>query len=320
MSKLRTNNISEEKLQQLLSAINPQSSSDTQQCSDAPQYDWTQPHYFNRTQLNLLKNFAEKTVKKCGENFTEFFKSNFDTIVVSTTQHFANDIFAIDNKKNNYYVAFGEKNASPLGLLRIPLQSATKWTAKILGSEDSNDDSEKTLSNLEESLLMDAASVLVKAIAEAFGNERIHPAQNITKDIVPLELEGCEEFYKITFSSKMSDSQESSQVDFIMLSKELEPVAGRAWQDEINIKPKQIQNAMLNNFYNMPVTIEMQLSKVNLNFKQIMDLEAGDVLLLDKMAGEAADIIVEGRKLLSGWPAKSGGNYAAVIEKICKNK
>ncbi|MCD4831052.1 MAG: FliM/FliN family flagellar motor C-terminal domain-containing protein [Anaerohalosphaeraceae bacterium] len=315
-----TNNISKEKLQQLLSAINPEAAGDAQQYSDAPEYDWNQPHYFNKVQLNLLKNFAEKTVKQCAENFTKFFNNDFDTIVVSTTQHFADDIFAADSKKDNYYVVFGKKGQPPLGLLSIPLQSAAVWTARLLGSSDSEGEDEKTLSNLEESLLMDTASVLVKAISDTYGDDKIRPGQNITRGLVPLELEPNEEFYKITFSTKKADSEESSQADFIMFSSQLESVAGQCSQDEVKLSPKQNKNAVLNNFHNMPITVKAQLTKINLNFGQIMDMEIGDVLLLDKMAGDPADIIVEEQTLLSGWPAKSGGNYAIVIKEICKNK
>lgn len=44
-----------------------------------------------------------------------------------------------------------------------------------------------------------------------------------------------------------------------------------------------------------------------------MNLQVNDMLLLDKSVDEPIELIVEGKAVFSGRPAKSGGKYAAVI-------
>ena len=55
MSSRVTNNLSREKLQQLLAAVGIESQEDTKQNIEAFDYNWNQPHYFGREQSKKLK-------------------------------------------------------------------------------------------------------------------------------------------------------------------------------------------------------------------------------------------------------------------------
>ncbi len=63
----------------------------------------------------------------------------------------------------------------------------------------------------------------------------------------------------------------------------------------------------------MPVYITAQLASTVFTLKEIMSLEVGDILLLDKKVNEPIELITSGKTALLGRPAKLAGKFAVVI-------
>jgi flagellar motor switch protein FliN/FliY len=62
-----------------------------------------------------------------------------------------------------------------------------------------------------------------------------------------------------------------------------------------------------------PVPVTVRLASTTLTFKEIMNLQADDVLLLDRRIDKPLELIVDGRTVYYGWPVKSGDKYAVTI-------
>ncbi len=85
------NNLSNEKIHQLLIAVGSGPMEDTTGIK-ATEYNWNQPHYFDRRQLNRLDEFTKKVARAMAIKFVDFCHSEFDVSVVSTIQHFAAEL------------------------------------------------------------------------------------------------------------------------------------------------------------------------------------------------------------------------------------
>ncbi len=316
MSNTVTDKLSRKKIQQLLAAVGSKPAEDTTQI-EAAEYDWHQPHCFTRAQLNKLDDFTKKIAKAIARRFATLCHGEFNVTIASTTQHFANELVdqALESKQNNYYLPFGTDQAHPCGLVSIPLQTTFIWVTQLLGDTESEEDSRRDLSQLEESLLLDIASAIVDAISDSHGNCDFKPAKNIVRRLFPLELRGTEEFCKITFNVKKSDS-DNTEAYILIFCESLESVAGKATQDAGEFSAADISKAILERLKKMPVFVTAQLASAMLTLEEIMDFQVGDILLLDKAVDEPVELIVEGRELLRGRPAKSGGKYAVVITEL----
>jgi flagellar motor switch protein FliM len=66
----------------------------------------------------------------------------------------------------------------------------------------------------------------------------------------------------------------------------------------------------------MPIYITAQLASTVLTLKEIMSLEVGDILLLDKKVNEPIELITSGRTALLGRPARLAGKNAVVITEL----
>jgi flagellar motor switch protein FliM len=313
MSDTLENSLSKEKLQQLITAIGSRPVEDTTKI-EADEYDWRQPHCFTCEQTTKLDDFAKKMCKVIIRKFTNLCRGNFDVRVDSITQHFAKALLdqLLASEQNDHYIAFGTDPDRPCGLVAIPAQTALALVAQLLGDTEVEKDAKTELSQLEESILLDIATTIVEAFSEAHDSYTFQPAENIVRKLLPLDLEGAEELCKITLKIQKTDADET-EVSILVLCETLEPVVGKTEQETGQSPAEKISKAVLARLQKTSVSVAAQLTSTVLDFKELMSLQTGDILLLNKRVGEPVELIVDDRVAFLGQPAKSAGNYAVVV-------
>lgn len=308
-------NLSNEKIRQLLSAVGSGPMEDTTGIN-ATEYNWNQPHYFDRKQLNKLDNFTKKVAGAMTVKFEDFCHGQFDVTVVSTMQHFAAELVdqAIESKQDDYYLAFSTGQEHPCGLISIPVKAAFIWATQLLGDSESEENSGRDLSRLEESLLLDLLSALIEAFSQNIWD--FQPAKNIVRGLLPLELNGTEELCKIVFNVKKTDQESGSEAYILVLCNKLESVVGKPAETARGFSDGEISKAILGHMQQIPVCITAQLASTALTLEEIMSLEVGDILLFGRKVNESIELVVGGRTAFRGRPAKSAGKYAVVITEL----
>ena len=314
MSGRVTNSLSREKIQQLLTAVGSEPTEDITQV-EATEYNWHEPHYFNSEQLEKLGYFTEAVAVAMAQKFSKFCRSEFNVTIASITQHFADELLnqTSDSEQKDYYLPFGTNQEQMCGLIGIPEQAALNWARQLLGDSESEKDPGRDLSQLEESLLLDLVSALVEVFSGLDESFDFHSAERIVKGQWPLGTEGTEELCKISFDIKKADSEKSSETYFLILCSELEPVTGKAEQDSADFSAEDVSKMILGHLQEIPVLVTGQLASTVLTFEEIMNLQADDILLLDKRVDQPTELIVDGRTVYHGCPAKSEGKYAVTI-------
>jgi flagellar motor switch protein FliM len=314
MSSTVAKNLSRDKIKELLAAVGSRQAQDAAQV-EAAEYNWSQPYCFNNKQLKELEDFTKEVAAAIAQKFAGFYHSDFNVTIASTTQCFAYELLKqiSDNEQRDYYLSFGAAEDQPCGVVGIPPQSAAIWTRQLLGDSESEDESGKELSQLEESLLLDIASAIVRALSNSHESFNFQPNDGIVKGRVPLELHGTEEICKITFNIKKADSEKSHEACLLILCHKLESVVGKAAQADGGSSVGDASKAILAHLQEMSVSVTAQLASIVLTFEEMMSLQPDDVLLLDKRIDEPAELIVEGRVFFRGRPAKSAGKYAVVV-------
>lgn len=314
MSGRATNNLSKEKIQQLLAAVGAGPKEDTEQI-ETTDYNWHEPHCFNKKQLKKLDNFTRKVAIKAAEKFANLYKSKFDVKIVSTTQHFTDELLnqLSGSEQPEYYLPFGIEKERLSGLVGISEQTASIWATQLLGDSKPEDDSKKDLSELEESLLLDITSGLVDAFSSPFPTCEFRPAGKIIKGQWPLDLQGTEELCRISFEIKQAESEESSGAYFLITCEKLMLIVKKYTQGADKFSEEEISNAILEHLHEMKVSAMAQLASSVLTFEEIMNLQIDDILLLDRRIDEPIELIVDDLTICHGWPSKSSGQYALAI-------
>lgn len=314
MSGTATKSLSREKIQQLLMAVGSEPTEDITQL-EATEYNWQEPHYFNSEQLVKLGYFTEAVAVAIAQKLSKFCRSEFNVTVSSTTQHYVYEILSqlSDGEQRDYYLPFGTDQEHLCGLIGIPEQTAFTWATQLLGDSESEKDPGSDLSPLEESLLLDLASALVDVFSGPDKALAFQPAQKIVRGQWPLGLGDTEEICKISFDVKNADSEKGSEAYFLILCSDLTPVAGKTVRDSGEFSAEDVSKLILGHLQEMPVLITGQLDSAVISFEELMNLQADDIVLLDKRVDQPVELIVDGRTVYYGRPAKSAGKYAVTI-------
>ena len=307
-------NLSNERIYQLLAAIGSRREEDTAE-KEAPAYDWRQPHYFSTQELTRLDAFTRRLAAALAEKFCGFCRSKFDVTITSTTFHFAGEACAqtSNGESKNYRLPFGADLEHACGFVGIPEETAVVWARQLLGDCESENESNRALSQLEESLLFDLASGLVEVFSAQEDHGDLRPAGGLLRGRWPLETHDTEELCKISFDVKNPDSEDASKAYFLITCEQLNSVAGKVTQAPAKSPAADISKLVLSHLQRMPVTVTAQLVSTVLAFREIVTLRVNDVVLLDKKVDEPVDLIIDGRTLYQGWPVKSGEKYAVTI-------
>ena len=316
MISTSSDNLSRDKIQQLLAAVGS-GSTDNSANIDAVEYNWHEPHYFTREQLNKLDEFTKRISKTIAAKFAALCPGDFNVSVDSVTQHFADKIQdeACDSSRNDYYLAFGNSPDNPVGLIGVPAPTAFAWVTQLLGDTGREKDTNRDLSQLEESLLRDAASAIVETLAAAHPACTFQPGKAIVRRMLPLDLQGTEELCRISFTFEKNAS-DKTEAYLLILCEALESILSRAAQSMSDFSAEDISRALVEHLEQMSVCVTAQLASAELTLKDLMSLGPCDILLLGRRTNEPIQLIVEGRPIFQGQPAKSGGRYAVVISKV----
>jgi flagellar motor switch protein FliM len=302
------------KIQQLLAAVGCGPTEDTAQI-ETVEHNWHRPYYFSSEQLKKLNDFTEEIAAAAAVKLATLAHSNFNVTIVSTTQHYADELLGqvSGGQKGDYYLALGANIDHPCGFISISSQAATILATQLLGDLESEKSPERKLLQLEESLLLDIASTFVEAFSASCKNHNFHPAKSFVRGQWPLELQGTEEVCKIVFAVKKGESGDRAELYLLITCCELERAAIVTTQAAGKSSATDISKALLEYIRQVPVPVTVQLASTMLSFKEIINIQIDDILLLDKKIDEPIELIAGDRTVCRGRPAKSAGEYAMVI-------
>ncbi len=309
--------LSRDKILQLLASVgsNPQKANPEIASQD---YNWKEPHFFTKQQIEKVGEYAKSAADAIAARFTRFFQNDFQAENSSTKQYYAGYYVAetIEKNQKGYHLILKNQQNAPCGLIAVPTASAYQWLTILLGDSESRGDAQVELSRLETSLLSDIARSIAEALLS--GKEKINllPDSNISGNQFSLDIGNSEEIIEITFDIYKKESQDKTQAHFVVPSKLLSAIAGKT-EAAKSANPKDTHNAILDHLKEIPVPITAALASTELSFEQILSIQPGDILLLEKKINEPISIVITGQERFYGRLAKSNNKLAAVITAAC---
>ena len=314
MSGNAADNLSKERIRQLLASIGSKPMEDTDS-EGTTEYNWHEPHSLARSQLDMLNGFVNKLATALADKFSGFCRSKFNATIASTTFHFASEFLkpAAEGESRDFCLPFIRDNERVCGFIGLPEKTAIVWARQLLGDSESEKDSDVTMSQLEESLLLDLTSAFLEVFSMLHAGADYRPEGAFVKDHWPLKVHETDELCRISFDVNKADSEETSNAYIMIVCEELNSVVGKAAQTSDMFSPEEISKANLDHLQVLPISITAQLGLTELTFREIASLQVNDILLLDKTVDQPVDLIVGNRIVYYGWPVKSTGKYAVSI-------
>lgn len=303
--------LSQEKIQQLLTAVGSRPGSCSHADVDARPFDWKQPRYYDLEQLSNLRSFARGVADECKTVFSRLYQDDVEVSVVSVEQCFW-DHFAQPNSTECYRMTFGLDPQNPYGLVHIPDASASVWIGHILGTSELTKEDGK-LSELDESFLTDIAGDLTGAISRVWHND-VRLNKEVYDGQIPLKLTGSDELLMFSLEVSNGDSDETpASAAFLICCDKLRAVAEKN-RDVKKAPAVDTAQIMRQHIQRLTVPLTVTLGRAALPFREILNLEVDDIVILDNKVTDAVEVALGSRNIFHGRPARTGGYHAVVIE------
>jgi flagellar motor switch protein FliN/FliY len=283
----------------------------------AVDYDWRQCHHYSPDLLAKIKELAEKAAGALAEKLTNLFHAKPDIATDPPEQLFARELSEGEGAAPSWMLHFKSSKGKTCGYLGLGSETAMKWVALLLGDDNSKKEASAVLSELEETLLMDIATTIGQSFAKsvaAAGGAAIAPAAQSEK-VSNHQLDAFADVCRVTFSVKAGEA--ASKMDIALLCEVLDPAVGMEIKAGAEA-PEKTRSTMIEAMKSSTLAIDTLLGHASIRIKDMAELKAGDVIVLEKTVGEPIDVFINGKALCRGQLAAYEGRYAIVAEKINK--
>jgi flagellar motor switch protein FliM len=304
---------------------------------DSLEYDWQVPYHFGPDQLARVNELGGALAQQLAEAIGQRLRTETPLQADPARQCFGGRLHGELSQRAHYQLTLGAAEG-PCGVIALSAGAAVEWVARLLGGPVTQTD--KQLSELEGDLLADAVAVVVKTVCQALreaGGPDIRQVGEVCPGPTDLPGDRDTEYCAFVFRRPPGPDQaeqgeeakdanqagEGADAPFLTLGlfcEVLDPVVGRGEAEgpasAAGGAPEQNRAAMLEHFARAAVTAVAMAGNADLTMREVMDLEAGDVLLLAKRADDPIEVYVDATPVSCGRAVVASGRYAVEILRV----
>ena len=84
-------------------------------------------------------------------------------------------------------------------------------------------------------------------------------------------------------------------------------------KEQAEINTQKVRDTIMQKTDVVPIEVTARLCSASMALKDVMDLQTGDVLLLEQKTGEPLTLLFNDRAGFKGYPVQSSGKYAILL-------
>lgn len=313
-SPLKDKSLTREKLQRLIDQAR-HLVAPAEAAVQATTFDFTRSNHFGPKHLSLFESFAKKLEFQIQRTFETLCQGEFESHVASTSQHYAMAMAECvkTQQKKNFFLPFSIDQQPQSGFLSCNPTTAMALVSYMLRDTDF-DGMERELSGLEESILLDITMAIGEAVNTAFhiaSGPTLQLANRLVVGDWPLQCAGMEDLFTIDFT--ITGPQSPIELNLTLLASAMDSILGIQTKPGPKTSAKEISDRVLRSMHGVPVELTARVSQATMPLNDVMNLEPGDILVLNKKTVTPLDLLVNRRPCFKAFCARSFGKYAVVI-------
>jgi len=280
------------------------------------EYDWKAPCRFTPDQVSRLEKFAKDMAASVSTALGEVLRVQTPMESAGVRQHYAPDLQAWQGQADAYCVALAD-GETRCGLVALNRSCAAGWVGRLLGAASGDLAEVRELTSVETAILLDMLATVTDAFSQTFqkaGGKKLAAVSGLLEGQEIEDLIGrdpTKDYCKIALRPAEADAQPI--LTFVVTCEAMEGVAGGTKGKAATASPEAVRKAVMACLEQAPIAVRIRLGESQVTMGDLMRLEAGDVLLLNKGVDEPAEVLVEGRPVMTGFPSTCQGQYALRI-------
>ena len=283
---------------------------------ECKEIDWSIPHHYGEEELYILNTFTGKLAAYIEKTLQHLCDDNFQAKVKGMRECFA--CFLVNeveqNQKKDYYLPITVPDTGHIGFIGFTFESCTKLIAQMLCDPEAEIGVEGTISSLEESILLDIVFALTDAILDGFAEYNISSMQKTDRLVYgewPVRFRGLEDMTTVVFEAECPSAQ--VEITLYLLDEIVAPLVGGKTIDVSPELLKKMPERIVRCMQEAPMEVSARLSSAMITLNDVMGIQKGDVIVLDRKVNTPVDVLVNGQMCFQAWPAQYSGRSAIVV-------
>ncbi len=312
--------ISRQRLMQILQRCKPDMETAPTEGSDAPLFDWACPHHFEPVEWLMMKNLGKKVATYIEKSLSLVCLHEPKVSFKNVVQQFASVLAdnALRQENPQYFMPLQISAKVPDGYINFQFDAAATLISQMLRDTESTLDPNGQLSTLEESILQDGAMMIADAIILAMkehGEITVKHTDRLVKGDWPLAARQLQDL--CGFSFELAYPKQTVEITVLFVAEAIEPAVGiRRTQRTLN--PAEVSRQIAHQLSDVPVDVIARLCISSIRMEDLMRLETGDILVLDKKINEPSDVLFNSRICFQAWPVACEGKQAMLMAQTKK--
>lgn len=285
-------------------------------------YDFSKPSKFSKDQIRTFEMIHENFSRVLSTYLSGRTRSLVDVRVVSIDQMTYNE-FIRSMPNPTFMAVFSAPELSGNGILEMNLNIIFGIIDKLLGGVSALPTiPSRNLTDIEMSIMRREISTILSYLKEAWIDflefspeiESIETNPQFVQIAPPSEM-------VLLITMSVTIGQIESFMNICWLSSTLEPFAQNFSSQMWFLKTSkganpQVAKLLESSLKKSEVELSAILGKTIVRLKDLLNLDVGDVLILDKRVGEKIDVLVQGIKKFKGLPGKRKGKLVVKILEV----
>ncbi|MGC9212171.1 MAG: flagellar motor switch protein FliM [Athalassotoga sp.] len=287
-------------------------------------YDFTRPSKFSKEQIRTIEMVHENFARGVSNYFSARLRSFVDITKASTDQITYNE-FIRSISSPSFLFVFTAEELNGNVVIEINLKVIFSIIDKLLGGGGGLYQKIRPLTEIENSLMRNEIIRILSILKDSWSS-----IYSFTPNLVSIEnnpqfvqvVPANEMVVVVTLDMKIGEIEGFMNVCWP--SSLLEMIAPKLYAEsyfkqEKQIKPGQLREDIISLLNNAKLDLRVVIGKTIINLSELLNLEVGDVIMLQRHIDEPASLYVNGReKFLCSLGTHKGFNAVRITEVLNK--
>jgi flagellar motor switch protein FliM len=283
-------------------------------------YDLTSQDRIIRGQMPTLDSINEKVASIFGTNLAGRTRLDLRAAPAASSLMQFGDVSGLFGPQNSVWIlSLGPGHGQAVLMVEVPL--ARTVLAGALGdrsarSDPNMDDGRHDLTNVERRVLKSLLGIFCDALALGWADVlRFRPEVTRSESDPRMAMISAPNDLTILCGYEITGVA-AGRVQLAIPYATVEP-----FKKSLTSPPRQgrqiddrFATAWAKDLHNVEVDLRVEMGRAKMSFSRLLELKAGDLLMLDGSESSPLPVYIQGRRKMTGMPSVAGGSMAVVLE------
>ena len=283
-------------------------------------YDFRRPEKFSKDQIRTFHMIFSSLARLTSTSLAAFLRSRCQVELVSVDQ-LTYDEFVRSVPNPTFVCIFSLPPLEGRCVLQMNLDMVFLILDRLLGGSGSTVFHPRPLTEIENRIMLEVAERIMGALKDSWAN-----IQEVEPQIEALEsslefvqvVSGNDMVILFTFSVEVGEREGMMTVciPYLVVEPITQRLSASLWFASRKSNDHQVQEKVKKKINQVRLPVVVELGKATISLKELLSLEVGDVVVLDKRVGEPLNILVGKKVKMKGMPGRSGRRLAIKITEL----